>query len=61
MCLILQDEFEDPHKPSPSPVVHVRGLSDGVSEGDLVESIQNFGPIRFGFLFKIDPLINYLL
>ena len=48
--LSSQDEYEDPHKPSPSPVVHVRGLTDNVSEGELVESIQNFGPISYVFM-----------
>ncbi|XP_078097794.1 heterogeneous nuclear ribonucleoprotein L-like [Mustelus asterias] len=39
--------LEDPHKPSPSPVVHVRGLSDGVMEADLVEALQEFGAISY--------------
>ena len=38
--------MEDPHKPSPSPVVHVRGLSETVVEQDLVDTLQNFGCIR---------------
>ncbi len=42
----LQDNFEDPHKPPPSPVVHVRGLNSNVLEADLVEAVQHFGPIR---------------
>ncbi|MFT7803536.1 heterogeneous nuclear ribonucleoprotein L isoform X4 [Arapaima gigas] len=37
--------YEDPHKTLPSPVVHVRGLVDGVMEADLVEALQEFGPI----------------
>lgn len=42
----LQDTFEDPHKPSPSPVVHVRGLSEPVSEPELMSALQNFGHIK---------------
>lgn len=38
--------YEDPHKPLPSLVVHVRGLVDGVTEADLVEALQEFGTIR---------------
>ena len=45
MCF-LQDQFEDPHKPPPSPVVHVRGLLDTVLEADLVDAVQQFGPVR---------------
>lgn len=39
--------MEDPHKPSPSPVVHVRGLSETVVEQDLVDTLQNFGCISY--------------
>lgn len=42
----FQDMFEDPHKPSPSPVVHVRSLAEHVIEGDLVDAVQQYGPIR---------------
>lgn len=42
----LQDRYEDPHKPNPSPVVHVRGLSDAAIEADLVEAVQHFGAVR---------------
>ncbi len=44
--VFLQDNFDDPHKPRPSPVVHVRGLSPNVLEADLVDAVQHFGPIR---------------
>nr|XP_032800094.1 heterogeneous nuclear ribonucleoprotein L-like [Petromyzon marinus] len=37
------DTFEDPHKPPPSAVVHVRGLSDTALESDLVEAVRHFG------------------
>nr|KAG5714502.1 hypothetical protein BaRGS_006948 [Batillaria attramentaria] len=40
------DRYEDPHKPPPSPVVHVRGLSDAAIEADLVEAVQHFGAVR---------------
>ncbi|ESO83568.1 hypothetical protein LOTGIDRAFT_222631 [Lottia gigantea] len=41
-----RDKFDDPHKPPPSAVVHVRGLSDAAIEGDLVEAVQHFGGVR---------------
>ncbi|XP_059162334.1 heterogeneous nuclear ribonucleoprotein L-like isoform X1 [Physella acuta] len=37
---------EDRFKPSPSPCVHVRGLSEHAIEGDLVEAVQHFGTVR---------------
>uniref|UniRef100_S4RY32 Heterogeneous nuclear ribonucleoprotein L like n=1 Tax=Petromyzon marinus TaxID=7757 RepID=S4RY32_PETMA len=43
----VMDTFEDPHKPPPSAVVHVRGLSDAALESDLVEAVQHFGPISY--------------
>uniref|UniRef100_U3K073 RRM domain-containing protein n=1 Tax=Ficedula albicollis TaxID=59894 RepID=U3K073_FICAL len=30
-----------------SPVVHIRGLIDGIVEADLVEALQEFGPISY--------------
>ena len=42
----LQEGYDDPHKTLPSVVVHVRGLVDGITEADLVEALQEFGPIR---------------
>lgn len=38
--------YEDPHKTLPSVVVHVRGLVDGVTEGDLCDALKEFGEIR---------------
>lgn len=43
---IFQEGYDDPHKPLPSPVVHIRGLVDGVMEADLVEALQEFGVVR---------------
>lgn len=43
-----QENYEDPHKTPASPVVHIRGLIDGIVEADLVEALQEFGPIRCG-------------
>ncbi|KAG7264730.1 hypothetical protein CRUP_025908 [Coryphaenoides rupestris] len=37
--------YDDPHKTLPSPVVHIRGLVDGIMEADLVEALQEFGAI----------------
>lgn len=42
----FQEGYDDPHKPLPSPVVHIRGLVDGIIEADLVEALQEFGGIR---------------
>ncbi|XP_029427418.1 heterogeneous nuclear ribonucleoprotein L isoform X3 [Rhinatrema bivittatum] len=42
-----EENYDDPHKTSASPVVHIRGLIDGVVEADLVESLQEFGPISY--------------
>lgn len=42
-----RDSYEDPRKPSPSPVVHVRGLSESAVESDLTEALQHFGPIGY--------------
>ena len=44
--VLWQDRYDDPHKPNPSPVVHVRGLSDAAIEADLVEAVQHFGAVR---------------
>lgn len=46
MHFSVQDRYDDPHKPNPSPVVHVRGLSDAAIEADLVEAVQHFGAVR---------------
>ncbi|CAH1792095.1 unnamed protein product [Owenia fusiformis] len=42
-----RDRFDDPHKPDPSPVVHVRGLPETAIEADIVEACQSFGPISY--------------
>lgn len=42
-----QEGYDDPHKPLPSSVVHIRGLVDGIMEADLVEALQEFGAIRY--------------
>lgn len=46
-CFFSQENYDDPHKTPASPVVHIRGLIDGVVEADLVEALQEFGPIRY--------------
>lgn len=46
-CSLSQENYDDPHKTPASPVVHIRGLIDGVVEADLVEALQEFGPIRY--------------
>lgn len=46
-CFLSQENYDDPHKTPASPVVHIRGLIDGVVEADLVEALQEFGPIRY--------------
>lgn len=46
LCLNFKESYEDPHKPLPSSVVHIRGLVDGIMEADLVEALQEFGAIR---------------
>lgn len=48
LCCVFrfQESYDDPHKPLPSPVVHIRGLVDGIMEADLVEALQEFGAIR---------------
>uniref|UniRef100_A0A8C9DJC1 RRM domain-containing protein n=1 Tax=Prolemur simus TaxID=1328070 RepID=A0A8C9DJC1_PROSS len=39
------ENYDDPHRTPASPGVHIRGLIDGVVEADLVEALQEFGPI----------------
>ncbi|XP_066513330.1 heterogeneous nuclear ribonucleoprotein L-like isoform X1 [Hoplias malabaricus] len=53
--------YDDPHKPLPSLVVHVRGLADGVLEADLVEALQEFGTISYVVLMpkKRQALVEY--
>ncbi|XP_075918303.1 heterogeneous nuclear ribonucleoprotein L-like [Petromyzon marinus] len=44
------DTFEDPHKPPPSGVVHVRGLLDTALESDLVEAVRHFGLVSYAVM-----------
>lgn len=47
VTFLFQENYDDPHKTPASPVVHIRGLIDGVVEADLVEALQEFGPISY--------------
>lgn len=40
-----QDSLEERHRPQPSPVVHVRGLSESAYESDLITAVSQFGPV----------------
>ncbi|XP_053473476.1 heterogeneous nuclear ribonucleoprotein L isoform X5 [Ictalurus furcatus] len=53
--------YEDPHKPLPSLVVHIRGLVDGITESDLVEALREFGTISYVVLMpnKRQALVEY--
>ncbi|KAJ0061454.1 hypothetical protein NL108_001860, partial [Boleophthalmus pectinirostris] len=53
--------YDDPHKPLPSPVVHIRGLVDGVMEADLMEALQEFGTISFAVMMpkKRQALVEF--
>ncbi|XP_041863822.1 heterogeneous nuclear ribonucleoprotein L isoform X1 [Melanotaenia boesemani] len=55
------ESYDDPHKPLPSPVVHIRGLVDGVMESDLVEALQEFGAISYVVMMpkKRQALVEY--
>nr|XP_019941729.1 PREDICTED: heterogeneous nuclear ribonucleoprotein L-like isoform X2 [Paralichthys olivaceus] len=55
------ESYEDPHKPLPSPVVHIRGLVDGIMEADLVEALQEFGVISYVVMMpkKRQALVEY--
>uniref|UniRef100_A0A3B3CBG4 Heteroous nuclear ribonucleoprotein L n=2 Tax=Oryzias melastigma TaxID=30732 RepID=A0A3B3CBG4_ORYME len=55
------ESYDDPHKPLPSPVVHIRGLVDGVMEADLVEALQEFGAISYVVMMpkKRQALVEY--
>ncbi|XP_076017428.1 heterogeneous nuclear ribonucleoprotein L isoform X1 [Genypterus blacodes] len=54
--------YDDPHKPLPSQVVHIRGLVDGIMEADLVEALQEFGAISFVVMMpkKRQALVEYV-
>ncbi|KAK7904262.1 hypothetical protein WMY93_016869 [Mugilogobius chulae] len=47
--------------PLPSPVVHIRGLVDGVLEADLVEALQEFGTVSFAVMMpkKRQALVEF--
>ncbi|XP_038074415.1 heterogeneous nuclear ribonucleoprotein L-like isoform X2 [Patiria miniata] len=47
---MYRDRFDDDHKLMTSKVVHVRGLSERVTDGDLVEALQFFGPISYVYM-----------
>uniref|UniRef100_A0AAQ4R0N3 Heteroous nuclear ribonucleoprotein L n=1 Tax=Gasterosteus aculeatus aculeatus TaxID=481459 RepID=A0AAQ4R0N3_GASAC len=53
--------YDDPHKPLPSSVVHIRGLVDGIMEADLVEALQEFGAISYVVMMpkKRQALVEY--
>uniref|UniRef100_A0A8C7P809 RRM domain-containing protein n=1 Tax=Oncorhynchus mykiss TaxID=8022 RepID=A0A8C7P809_ONCMY len=53
--------YDDPHKTLPSPVVHIRGLVDGIMEADLVEALQEFGTISYVVMMpkKRQALVEY--
>ncbi|XP_027017931.2 heterogeneous nuclear ribonucleoprotein L2 isoform X2 [Tachysurus fulvidraco] len=53
--------YDDPRKPLPSLVVHIRGLVDGVLEADIVEALQEFGTISYVVLMpkKRQALVEY--
>uniref|UniRef100_A0A4W5QSQ1 Heteroous nuclear ribonucleoprotein L2 n=1 Tax=Hucho hucho TaxID=62062 RepID=A0A4W5QSQ1_9TELE len=59
--VFLQEGYDDPHKTLPSPVVHVRGLVDGITEADLVEALQEFGAISYVVVMpkKRQALVEY--
>uniref|UniRef100_A0A4W3H5R6 RRM domain-containing protein n=1 Tax=Callorhinchus milii TaxID=7868 RepID=A0A4W3H5R6_CALMI len=56
-----QDGSMEEHKILPSPVVHVRGLLDGVMEVDLMDSLQDFGTISYVMLIpnKRQALVEF--
>ncbi|XP_074466910.1 heterogeneous nuclear ribonucleoprotein L-like isoform X2 [Sebastes fasciatus] len=55
------ENYDDPHKPLPSSVVHIRGLVDGIMEADLVEALQEFGAISYVVMMpkKRQALVEY--
>uniref|UniRef100_A0A3P8YMD7 RRM domain-containing protein n=1 Tax=Esox lucius TaxID=8010 RepID=A0A3P8YMD7_ESOLU len=59
--LLLNKGYDDPHKTLPSPVVHIRGLVDGIMEADLVEALQEFGTISYVVMMpkKRQALVEY--
>uniref|UniRef100_A0A3Q2DG52 Heteroous nuclear ribonucleoprotein L like n=1 Tax=Cyprinodon variegatus TaxID=28743 RepID=A0A3Q2DG52_CYPVA len=55
------DNDEDSHLISPSPVVHVRGLCEAVVEADLIDALKKFGPICYVMMmpFKRQALVEF--
>ena len=49
----LQDVVDGVHKVAPSPVVHVRGLADDVTDSDLHEAVLQFGVVRYWSVLPI--------
>ncbi|XP_074662856.1 heterogeneous nuclear ribonucleoprotein L-like isoform X3 [Tubulanus polymorphus] len=41
------DKYGERQKPSASPVVHVRGLTEGVTEKDVAEAVGSFGSVDY--------------
>ncbi|XP_062844429.1 heterogeneous nuclear ribonucleoprotein L isoform X2 [Trichomycterus rosablanca] len=58
---MTSESYEDPHKPLPSLVIHIRGLVDGITEADLVEALREFGSISYVVLMpnKRQALVEY--
>ncbi|KAG7455559.1 heteroproteinous nuclear ribonucleoprotein L-like [Solea senegalensis] len=56
-----EDSVEDSHCVPPSPVVHVRGLSDTAVEADLVEALEKYGSICYVMMmpFKRQALVEF--
>jgi len=44
--LDVMESLEDRHRPKPSPVVHVRGLSEAAYEADLTAAVAQFGGVK---------------
>ncbi|XP_062585809.1 heterogeneous nuclear ribonucleoprotein L-like [Saccostrea cucullata] len=42
-----RDNDENPLNPSPSQVVHVRGLAENILEQDLKDAVQQFGTVSY--------------
>jgi hypothetical protein len=53
MFACLQDVVDGVHKVAPSPVVHVRGLADDVTDSDLHEAVLQFGVVRYWSVLHI--------
>ncbi|XP_064621995.1 heterogeneous nuclear ribonucleoprotein L-like isoform X3 [Lineus longissimus] len=43
----MMDTFDDPHKPPPSNVVHMRGLANNVLEQDILDTVKDFGKVSY--------------